>query len=533
MAYLSLFRKYRPSTFEEVVGQEHITRTLKNSLDAKRIAHAYLFCGPRGTGKTTSARIFAKALNCEKGETSSPCNKCEMCRSINNGSALDVIELDAASNTQVDKVREFIIQRVNFSPTKGKYKVYIIDEVHKLSDASFNALLKTLEEPPLHTVFILATTHPHELLPTILSRCQRFDFKRISREEIVNYLRKVALNEKGEIEEGALNLIARHSEGSLRDCLVILEQLFSYAALNVKARDVNELLGLTDEEALFDLSSVLVGGDTVKALEMINEFIEKGADIEKLCQDFIEFYRRVFVVKISYAKLFNEFGDDYVKKLQEHSGRYSVNKIMNILRILIDLKTRLKDTSISRVLWEMAVVKITKWETEPSLDQISEKVLALEEIISARRPLDAVQSAAAPPAPQGAAPKIIDTQAIAATVSEPAKEKAPQDMKTDVLAESDWQKILQAVKKEKVSLHAILVEAKPSLEGESVVLQFKKGYDFHKDKVLENKNYLKSLFEKHLLKKLELKARVADLQEPDKDEEKHDELVKNVMDVFG
>ncbi|MFH1452534.1 MAG: DNA polymerase III subunit gamma/tau [Armatimonadota bacterium] len=524
MGHISLFRKYRPMNFEELVGQEHITKTLKNALEARRIGHAYLFCGPRGTGKTSSARIFAKALNCDKGITPSPCNKCDMCISINNGSALDIIELDAASNTQVDKVREFIIQKVSFAPTRGRYKAYIIDEVHKLSDASFNALLKTLEEPPKHTIFILATTHPHELLPTILSRCQRFDFKRITQTEITSYLRKVADDEKLKIEEGALGLIAGHSEGSLRDAMVILEQLFSYASTDIKASHVSELLGLTDSEVLFDFSDVLAQNDTVRALELVDELVSKGSDIEKLGQELIEFYRRLLVAKVSYDKILNEFGEDYVNKIKEHAGRYSATRIMNILKILIDLKSRIKDTSINRILWEMAIVKITKWETEPSLDKMAERLTKLEEAVKNISPQNIKEEKK----------EIAKKAAAESRLVKAAKEKEPCSEKIkDVLGEDEWQRIMQVVKKEKVSLYAILVEAKPLFDGNKVKLNFKKGYDFHKDKALESKNYLAEIIEKHLQKNIGIEAAVTEEKDEDAEDNQHTQLVKDVMDVFG
>lgn len=544
MAYLSLFRKYRPSNFEEIIGQEHIITTLKNALDNKKITHAYLFCGPRGTGKTTSARIFAKALNCEKGITSTPCNKCDMCLSINKGSSLDIIELDAASNTQVDKVREFIIQKVNFSPTSGRYKVYIIDEVHKLSDASFNALLKTLEEPPSHTVFILATTHPHELLPTILSRCQRFNFKRLSLAEIILQLRRVSKNEKIDIEEGALSLIAQSSEGSMRDSIVILEQLASYAGDEIKHSHIYELLGLTDSGLLFDISNIFAENNTLKSLEILEEIINKGFDIEKLCKDMIEFYRRILITKISGSKNFIEFGEDYVKKLEEQTIRYSAARIMNILKILIELKSRLKDTSVNRTLWEMAMVKITKLEAEPSLDKIAEKVFELEEKIkmmpAERENIESVRS----PVPIGAGAvkkeKIIsppeikeEKQPVTKLTEDNTGSTAAGNKEKTNVSKDNWNKILQIIKKEKMSLYAILAEAKTEDGDGYIKLLFKKGYEFHRDKILENKEYLKKLLEKNLMKEINLEAVISDDLTTEHEKEKHDEMVKDVMDIFS
>lgn len=534
MAYQSLFRKYRPSNFDELIGQEHIVTTIKNALENKKIGHAYLFCGPRGTGKTTSARIFAKALNCEIGATSHPCNKCETCVSINNGSSLDVIELDAASNTQVDKVREFIIQKVNFSPTSGKYKIYIIDEVHKLSDASFNALLKTLEEPPAHTVFILATTHPHELLPTILSRCQRFNFKRLNIEEIISQLRSVAKNENIKIEEGALSLIAQSSDGSMRDSMVILEQLFSYAGPDIKAPHIYELLGLTDAELLFDISNIFAENNTLRALEILEEIINDGFDIEKLCQDMIEFYRRILITKISTSKNFTGLGEDYVKKLEEHAARHTTARIMNILKILLELKSRLKDTTVNRTLWEMAMVKITKFEAEPSLEKIAEKVFELEQKIKT--------AGIAPPLKDTVIKKEITKENVIAEKEEIKSarsaapigaEAIPSAKEKNYMPVEKWHAILQAVKKEKVSLYAILSEARAEDTDSKIKFYFKKGYEFHRDKVVENKEFLNALLEKSLMKKISIDALISDDGPAGQEDKKHDEMIKDVMDIFS
>ncbi|MDQ3813878.1 MAG: DNA polymerase III subunit gamma/tau, partial [Armatimonadota bacterium] len=266
---MSLYRKYRPQTFEDVVGQEHIAQTLRNALDAQplRVAHAYLFCGPRGTGKTTTARLLAKCLNCENGPIATPCNECDFCvRVRDNQAVMDLIEIDAASNTGVDNVRETIIEKVNVAPAQGRYRVYIIDEVHMLSVSSFNALLKTLEEPPPHAIFVLATTDAHKVPPTITSRCQRFDFRRVGPRDIVRRLHYVAQHENLRLSEEAARLIAHTADGALRDALTLLEQVSAFAAEEISEADVRLVLGTVSQELLHQIMEAVAARDAVSVL---------------------------------------------------------------------------------------------------------------------------------------------------------------------------------------------------------------------------------------------------------------------------
>jgi DNA polymerase-3 subunit gamma/tau len=280
VVYLSLYRKYRPQTFEEILGQEHVSVTLANALSEGRVAHAYLFTGPRGTGKTSTARILAKALNCEDGPTPSPCGKCDSCRAIAEGSSLDVIEMDAASHSRVDETRE-ILAGVPLASAGGRHKVYVIDEVHMLSAGSFNALLKTLEEPPPHVIFILATTEAHKVLHTIVSRTQRFDFRPVPTEILHTHLASVAKREGVEIEDAALGVIARHAEGSARDALSILDQMSSFSG-SVTAEDVERLLGERTEEAFVDLFEAIAGGDVGGVFWAVHSLVAQGADVRQL-----------------------------------------------------------------------------------------------------------------------------------------------------------------------------------------------------------------------------------------------------------
>ena len=285
MAHQSLYRKYRPQTFDAVVGQEHIERTLRNAVADGKVAHAYLFTGPRGTGKTTTARILAKALNCEHGAGANPDGTCEQCIEIAEGRHPDVYELDAASRTGVDNVREEIIGRVSFAPTKGRYKVYIIDEVHMLSATAFNALLKTIEEPPSHVVFVLATTHPHKVPETIQSRCQRFDFHRIGIDDIVGRLRVIRDGEGFDIDDAALALIARHAAGGMRDAITTLEQLASFTGGTVTVEDVEGLLGEVDAAQLLQIAGLVAQRDVAGCFRWVARFAEEGTDLAEFVRE--------------------------------------------------------------------------------------------------------------------------------------------------------------------------------------------------------------------------------------------------------
>jgi DNA polymerase III subunit gamma/tau len=309
MSYLVIARKWRPQSFEDLAGQAPITRTLQNAIRANRIAHAYLFTGVRGVGKTTAARILAKALNCERGPTATPCNQCSHCEEITQGNSIDVLEIDGASNRGIDEVRQ-IIENVRYQPAKCRFKIYIIDEVHQVTKDAFNALLKTLEEPPPSVKFILATTEPHRLPETILSRCQRYDFRRISLREIVERLREIAGNEKLEITDGALVLLAREADGSMRDAQSLLEQVLACAAPVESGREaapvdevlLQEILGLAERRMLYELSAAVIGGDAQRCVELVAEAVSQGRDLNRLSRDLVEHFRNLLVARLTAAR---------------------------------------------------------------------------------------------------------------------------------------------------------------------------------------------------------------------------------------
>jgi len=297
--YQVIARKWRPQTFGEIVGQDHVVRTLRNAIQRDRIAHAYLFVGPRGTGKTSTARIFAKALNCEKGPTVEPCGECATCRDIAQGISLDVLEFDAASNTQVDKIREMVLDNVAYAPTQGKYKVYIIDEVHMLSASSFNALLKTLEEPPAHVKFLFATTDPQKMPATVISRCQRFDLRPIPDNVIVERLRKIAADEKITISDDALASVARLADGGMRDAQSIFDQMISFCGNKIEEGDILEVYGLVSAIDVHRLAVAVAKGDHARIVSMVDKFDEEGRDLVRLLVDLQALVRRELLSAIS------------------------------------------------------------------------------------------------------------------------------------------------------------------------------------------------------------------------------------------
>ena len=379
MAYTALYREWRPRTFNDVVGQEHITTTLKNQILNNRIAHAYLFCGTRGTGKTSTAKVFAKALNCLNLKDGEPCNECEMCKKINEGLAIDVTELDAASNNGVDKIRD-IIDDVKYPPQEAKYKVYIMDEVHMLSAGAVNAFLKTLEEPPNNVIFILATTDPQKLPITILSRCQRFDFKRINNSEITARLRKIVNEQNVLADERSLNLIARVSDGAMRDSLSILDQAISMGNGNVDYGTVVSMLGLVTNEHSFKLANAVIQRSVEKGIEIIEEVIYSGKDIYLFIKDLIAHYRNLLMVKVTNnPEEVLDMSEENIALIKEQGARLRAEEIMRCIRILQEAENNAKLSKHSRLYCELAVIKMCKIEYDTSSEVILTRLNKLEE----------------------------------------------------------------------------------------------------------------------------------------------------------
>lgn len=398
----ALYRKYRPSTFEDVVGQEHIERTLKNALEQEKVSHAYLFCGPRGTGKTTMARILAKALLCEKAPTIDPDGTCEECLAIAAGTHPDVYELDAASRTGVENVREEIINRVHYAPTHGSYKIYIIDEVHMLSTAAFNALLKTLEEPPSHVVFILCTTDPQKVPDTIHSRCQRFDFHRLSVDEITARLGAVCVQEGVEFEPEALELISHQAEGGMRNALTSLEQLAAFGEGHVTLDGAHRILGSLDNEGLTEIVQALGKHDAGACFTWVSHYVETGADIAQFVQELAEHMRNLYLMSLTDADVEISASTSAREVMESELELFGTERLSRALSVLGDLMKELRATTNSRLAFEIALTRLLRPESDLTLESLSERIEELEMKLLSTPSLAYAQGAPAAPVSAGA-----------------------------------------------------------------------------------------------------------------------------------
>ena len=428
----ALYRKYRPQIFEDVVGQEQIERTIKNAIEQDKVSHAYLFCGPRGTGKTTTARLLAKALLCEKGPTPDPDGTCEDCQMIAEGVHPDVYELDAASRTGVENVREEIINRVQFAPTRGRYKVYIIDEVHMLSIAAFNALLKTLEEPPDHVVFILATTDPQKVPETIHSRCQRFDFRRISNESIVSRLGAVCVAEGVEFEGDALDLIAHHAGGGMRNALTSLEQTIAFGEGKVTLAVAERMLGGVDSGDLANIVQALGKRDAAACFNWVAEFVESGSDLAQFARELAQHVRNLYVMSLAGTDVALDVSASERRQLADELPLFGTDRLARMLQVLGDVMAELKTSTNPRLSFEIGCTRMVRPEGDLTLAALAERVEALERSgvavaspAAAAAPVSAPHPAAAAPAAAAPAAHVAAPEPAAPAVPAPAPVVAP------------------------------------------------------------------------------------------------------------
>ena len=433
----ALYRKYRPQVFEDVVGQEHIERTLKNAIDQGKVSHAYLFCGPRGTGKTTTARLLAKALLCEHGPTSCPDGTCQSCVDIAEGQHPDVYELDAASRTGVENVREEIIGRVNFAPSRGSKKVYIIDEVHMLSTAAFNALLKTLEEPPSHVVFVLCTTDPQKVPATIHSRCQRFDFHRLGTGEMVDRLRVICMAEEAEFEEDALELVAHRADGGMRNALTTLEQLITFGGGKVTVEGARDLLGSLASTDMARIMDAVGRRDVAACFAWVAEYMDSGADLAQFARDMADHVRNLYVVAMAGSKAVLGVTGSELTQLESELKLFGPDRASRMLGVLGDLIVQLKTAGNPRLCFEIALTRMVRPDSDLTLEALAERIEALEQGKSAvavmvpaaayaPQPVQhAVPRQAPAPAPQAVPVPAAAAQPAPAPVGRPAAAPAP------------------------------------------------------------------------------------------------------------
>ena len=506
MSYVVLARRWRPMKFEEVVAQSHVTTTLINAIKKDRLASAYLLCGPRGVGKTTTARIFAKAINCEKGPTPTPCNECSSCTEITGSRSLDVFEIDGASNRGIDEVRT-LRENLRYAATRGKYKIYIIDEVHMLTTEAFNALLKTLEEPPAKVLFIFATTEPHKVPATILSRCQRYDFRRIPLNDIVQQLQNICTSEKINIDEKSLFLIARKSDGSLRDSQSLLDQAVSFCGQEIKIKEMSELLGIIDQELFFESSDCISNKDVVVGLQLVEKIFNHGYDMAEFLNGLAEHFRNMLIVRATDNLDLLEGMETYGEKYKEAAQSFSETDLLRLIQLATDTAYQVKRSSNPKLLLEMLIVKMIKMGKSVELDDLLSNLNNLESA-SESKSETSTKIVNKSEQPQ------VKTEPVEITQEKPVVKdgngdyKAPQknpgnqnpeppDMNAVVSLEkikNDWSEIIDAVKSKKIHLGSFLNEGYPTgVHDGTLEISFGKENGFHINTIKQNRQLIQEI----------------------------------------
>ncbi len=512
MSYTVLARKYRPMVFEDVMGQEHVTRTLMNALRQQRIAHAYIFAGPRGVGKTTTARLLAKAVNCQNQPAVNPCNQCDSCLAITEGRSLDVIEIDGASNRGIDEIRN-LRENIRFSPAIARYKIYIIDEVHMLTKEAFNALLKTLEEPPAHAIFIFATTEIHKVPLTILSRCQRFDFKRIPTKTIIHYLQQVAQKENIAVDDDSLLLIARKAEGGMRDALSILDQLIAFTDGQLTAEKVRESLGLINEELFFELSNALFEKDDHKIIAFVHNLFAHGHDSMDFLYGLQGFFRNLLIVKTTGNTQLLETTDVFKKRYHEYATKFDTRDLLQFIDLLLNTEATLKFSPNPQLVMETLLLKLAY---KPRAVEVQELIQLLKSgptrAVPPSRPSSPGVKTTSPSLSPSSQKKTVisstsSTQKDTSTLLNVLKEletlpgtpptprtEATQD-KTAIegtplsleFVKTHWPSLIEAVREKKIVLGNFLQEGIPySLKDGAIEIAFDKRNNFHQKHVSDN-----------------------------------------------
>ena len=472
MSYQVFARKYRPQTFDDLVGQAHVTRTLKNAVEQNRLAHAYLFVGPRGIGKTSTARILAKALNCVHGPTITPCGVCDSCKEITAGNSLDVLEIDGASNNGVEQVRE-LRDNVRYAPSKGHFKIYIIDEVHMLTSAAFNALLKTLEEPPPHVKFIFATTEPQKVLPTILSRCQRFDLHRIPANLIADHLQFIAGKEKVTLAPAAAHAIAKGADGGLRDAESMLDQLVAFCGEQIAEEDVLNVFGFTSEQTVANFTGRILSGATAEALELLHAEAGNGKDMMKLMSDLIAYLRDLLVFKVKPDAVADEFNPELQTALETQSEEIETDRLLELIDQFAGAEARMKWAPNKKLHFEIAIIKAIQTLAQVTLNEVIENLAALRDGKTLPEVKIQKQPTAARAAPQSNASRVAEKPAVNAKPAPPAAPSTPPAPAADLNPEELWQKAVEQIRARRPLIRGWIESAKLlGQEGRFLVLGF-------------------------------------------------------------
>ena len=500
MSYLVFARKWRPQVFDDIIGQEHITTTLQNAIKQDRVAHAYILCGPRGIGKTTTARIFAKALNCEKGPRFNPCNKCASCKDITASRSVDVIEIDGASNRGIDEIRN-LKESVKFSPQSGRFKIYIIDEVHMLTTEAFNALLKTLEEPPAHVKFLFATTAAYKVIPTILSRCQRFNFRRLSSQDIAKKLKQIAKNENITIDEQALFNIARQASGSMRDAESIMDQLATYCKNKITAEDANSILGLIEQERLHTFTRHIIDKDTASAIKFINAITDEGIDLNQFVLSLIEYFRNAMLVKEGkdlYPII--DLTEEEIKRISAQVQPLTREDILYALYSMINTSNSMRTHSMPKIALELMAIKLSQKDSIVSLNEITSRLNSIEKNNTNNIPV-------------GLKPR--QEKENCTQIGAPKPDFMPaQNLDNDLEPRPELYRIREAlhqaiknIKQEKIYIASCLEEGRlADFKNNTVTFAFLKKNTFHKESLEkpQNRELIESNFSKILSAKIKV-----------------------------
>ncbi len=550
MGYVALYREWRPHKFADIIGQEHITRTLQNALRTNRIAHAYLFCGPRGTGKTSTAKVLAKTLNCLNGPDVEPCNRCENCTRITEGVSMDVLEIDAASNRGIDEIRD-LREKVKFAPTEGKSRIYIIDEVHMLTTEAFNALLKTLEEPPAHVIFVLATTEPHKVPLTILSRCQRFDFRRIGISDMISRLATV-VNKLGiKAEDETLALLARMAEGGMRDALSLLDQCISFGGKEITVEDINAMLGMVKTEILFKMAECFRNNELSTGLKLVDELVRQGKDVQQFAKDLTEYFRNLLLIEVCKDDELVPVSGEVFQIMQKQAAGLGRKRIISLIDLFTLTEREMKWTSQPRLVLELGVIKAGGLTAAGDYEELRKRIASLEEQLASGQIAAAKTPGKSPRALAKAAKTGEQESGTNKTgLGQVSDQHAQENIESGNWLEQSvdcetirkyWPNILERIKKVRMSARAFLIEGKPAeVRNGSLVLCFPPEYGFHKEKVeqTENRTAIEQVIEEVTGVRLKLNCIFADRSSGEpaavaRSEHAEDALMEEAIRLFG